>query len=481
MNTKKRILAVLLGFIIFTNVTFNSYRNTYAVIGVDDATVAAIVLCLLTAAGMYVNQLQDENDANQIAQDFLDYCLNYNPSLYAKILDCASHPEKIVFTAIEFKDFILTFNNFFGDKFNAEDNSVVYNFPRSNGVSSAMVNSLEAYRAFSDPLFMSVFNTDTVNFGFNRYVDVAGPDGRAYNSFYRAVDNNSGNVDFVIVKSYSAFGLDGVFENGAYGVNISSSNMFDFITANYVANHSFELLGTLYYDAALSESSVDGSGSNSEEQSFLMSAYNSLRMGVDDFLSKFQDRFETNDLTGEAETVLDPSGDIEKVADGEKSLDDYYKDLTQDKTLASESTVPAYDPAITDEPAVDVPEGSEAVAITNTAAIAASIADTYGKGNINMNNFKIKKDLSTTFPFSLPWDIMRILKIFQADPVAPVFEFDFSGYFPFNLVPAEYKSNLVFRLDLSDFDTIIKVEKFFITMGYALFLITVTRSKMIRG
>ena len=225
-----------------------------------------VSLCALTL----VNENPETFDT--IGQGFADWIATTRPDIYNSV-DEAVLKGKIKETSEGSGVFSFPVNAGFlvdlGSLFITYLNSVgtvsdsAFDYVAVTDVSNAMVNSMDDYRAFSDPLFMRTFNMDTVNWGFNRYVDAAGPDGRAYNSFYRTVDNNNGNVDFVIVKSYSSFGLDGLFVNGCYGVNISSSNTLDFINANYVSNHSFELLGTLYYDTSLSESTVDSSAQES--------------------------------------------------------------------------------------------------------------------------------------------------------------------------------------------------------------------------
>gem|GEM_PF-4861501 len=503
MNTKKRILAVLLGFIIFTNVTFNSYRNTYAVAVVDDAVGIGIVLMLLAACGLNLSVLSS-SEAKQLAGDFIDYLASSNlaedQQLYAEIIDVSnlyrsggsggSNPDpnkiKAVFKLTSFAILAKKAFDFFSNKFNSDSGVVEYPFVFS-GVSNAMVNSMDDYWSYVDPIFMGVFNTDNVTWGYNRFRNTCQAD-RRYLSIYRAVHNVSGEIYFAVLKSNTGYGVEGFVGNDRYFVSISSANSVAQVSTdvNYFADYSLSLLGTCYYDTSLSDSSVDA-GTSISNKDIGLNPVNPLSLGLDNFVSKLSDKFKLNDLTDEPETNLDPNNVLDRLAAGEP-LDDVMPDIKQENTLDPfispsndpyENPDPEANPNL--QPAADAQPITGPVTISNTGDIANSIAQTYGKGNIDFNKFKINKNLSTTFPFSLPWDIMRILKIFQADPVAPVFEFDFSGYFPFNLVPAEYKSNLVFRLDLSDFDTIIKVEKFFITMGYALFLITVTRSKMIRG
>lgn len=76
------------------------------------------------------------------------------------------------------------------------------------------------------------------------------------------------------------------------------------------------------------------------------------------------------------------------------------------------------------------------------------------------------------FPFSIPWDVMRIISFFSAEKEAPVFEipaqFDFIGV----------KETI--KIDLAQFSQCIKVIRVFIILSYVSGLVLVTR-KIIKG
>lgn len=123
-----------------------------------------------------------------------------------------------------------------------------------------------------------------------------------------------------------------------------------------------------------------------------------------------------------------------------------------------------------------------AVAISNIGDIANAVSSAinYGDGNLNGNKFEMNKDLTTVFPFCIPFDLIRVYKVFNADPVAPVFSFDFTTLPVFSDVPSEYHDNLVFTLDMADYDDFVQIEKVFVFLSFVLFLILKTRD-LVRG
>ena len=58
--------------------------------------------------------------------------------------------------------------------------------------------------------------------------------------------------------------------------------------------------------------------------------------------------------------------------------------------------------------------------------------------------------LTTKFPFSIPWDLMRQLKVFDTGPETPVFEINIGDY----LKIGEYTIPMNFEVDLSMFDKV---------------------------
>lgn len=123
-----------------------------------------------------------------------------------------------------------------------------------------------------------------------------------------------------------------------------------------------------------------------------------------------------------------------------------------------------------------------AVTVSNIADIthAVSSAINYGDGNLNVKDFKMDKDLTTVFPFCIPFDLIRVFNVLKADPVAPIFEFDFTTLPVFDEVPEQYHDNMVFKLDMRDYDDFVKVVRVFVFLSFVLFLIIKTRD-LVRG
>lgn len=123
-----------------------------------------------------------------------------------------------------------------------------------------------------------------------------------------------------------------------------------------------------------------------------------------------------------------------------------------------------------------------AVTVSNIADIthAVSSAINYGDGNLNVKDFKMDKDLTTVFPFCIPFDVIRVFNVLKADPVAPIFEFDFTTLPVFDEVPEQYHDNMVFKLDMRDYDDFVKVVRVFVFLSFVLFLIIKTRD-LVRG
>lgn len=71
------------------------------------------------------------------------------------------------------------------------------------------------------------------------------------------------------------------------------------------------------------------------------------------------------------------------------------------------------------------------------------------------------EEFTNKFPFSLPWDLIDIVKLFKADPVAPKFDVEFKG------------ENIVV-LDLSQFESVVKIFRFFILLYFIVGLIKIT-------
>lgn len=91
-------------------------------------------------------------------------------------------------------------------------------------------------------------------------------------------------------------------------------------------------------------------------------------------------------------------------------------------------------------------------------------------------------DLKKIFPFCIPFDLVHLIQAFEAEPEAPVFEF------PFDLElenPWTGKKILdyhhTFKLDMSDYEPVIKIFRIFEIIFFIIGLLMITRQQMIKG
>lgn len=100
----------------------------------------------------------------------------------------------------------------------------------------------------------------------------------------------------------------------------------------------------------------------------------------------------------------------------------------------------------------------------------------------DVNPDDYKADLRLVFPFCIPFDLVHLIQAFEAEPEAPVFEF------PFDLElenPWTGKKILdyhhVFKLDMSDYEPVIKIFRIFEIIFFIIGLLMITRQQMIKG
>ena len=102
--------------------------------------------------------------------------------------------------------------------------------------------------------------------------------------------------------------------------------------------------------------------------------------------------------------------------------------------------------------------------------------------NTDVNPDDYKADLRLVFPFCIPFDLVHLIQAFEAEPEAPVFEF------PFDLElqnPWTGKKVIdyhhVFKLDMSDYEPVIKIFRIFEIIFFIIGLLMITRQQMIKG
>jgi len=100
----------------------------------------------------------------------------------------------------------------------------------------------------------------------------------------------------------------------------------------------------------------------------------------------------------------------------------------------------------------------------------------------DVNPDDYKADLRLVFPFCIPFDLIHLIQAFEAEPEAPVFEF------PLDLElenPWTGKKILdyhhTFKLDMSDYEPVIKILRIFEIIFFIIGLLMITRQQMIKG
>lgn len=91
-------------------------------------------------------------------------------------------------------------------------------------------------------------------------------------------------------------------------------------------------------------------------------------------------------------------------------------------------------------------------------------------------------DLKDVFPFCIPFDLIHLFEVFDAEPEAPVFEIPIELKFdnPFTGSSiVDYEDSI--KIDLSDYEQPIKVIRIFEVIFFLIGLMLITRSHMIKG
>lgn len=89
--------------------------------------------------------------------------------------------------------------------------------------------------------------------------------------------------------------------------------------------------------------------------------------------------------------------------------------------------------------------------------------------DIDMNDYKV--NLTTVFPFCIPFDFIELLKVLDAEPVAPRFEF------PVVIPALDYQETVI--IDMSIFDEVAQIIRLCETISFIIFLMFATH-KVIR-
>ena len=487
MKTKSRILAFLLGFIIIFNISFARPQTVEAYVGVGvDIALQAIFQYV---CGRVFSDAQTDIDYTAMAEEFSDYyqaahAITDSSSYYYKY-QAVNNSLSFLFDAAEYAKVVKSVYEFLESKGEFTSEGYAY----TPVVSSGTVTPSNAINHLSDVLYQYFpEHSDNIINVMNSATSAGFIDGK-YCSIGTFLTNDNLQNTIYWGMGYSgehkrvvAFGVDTVdhedfddFADKTYFYSDRNGN-FTYTKGQYASLHSFcddfTFLYSLFADSGASDVSSDPVNVS------LTNDGHEFASDPDTYAEKVAANatgttvVHHTDGTKEVKEGVEVDVPVTSTGEGE-----YSPDATRDTTINKPASDVYGDEGTLTDGAVSI----DSKIVSMPGDIAAAISDTYGDGKVDFDDFKITKDITTTFPFSLPWDIYRVLHIFQTDPKVPVFEFDFGQYYPFNQVPAGSRDNLVFRLDLSEFSDLIAAEKFFVTIFYALGLITATRSKMIRG
>ncbi|GEM_PF-5519509 len=305
-----RVLALVLGIVICLNVCIFNVKRTEAVVdAVTGYALAQALESLMLGKAVEAGQSGAALDATaEIVDAFIDHFSNTYPVEFSD-WTAADNAVKAVtdpvgYIAIKSDAVNFAFDKFFDfvvDNYLDEDALVV---PSSSGAYAA-VNSLDNYWSYVDPIFMGVFNTDNVTWGFNRFRNTCQAD-RRYISIYRAVHNVSGEIFFAVLKSNSGYGVEGFVGSDCYGVYINSSNaLAGFIDSNFFANYSMSLLGTCLYDTSLESSDFESATTAIQlRDEFLNDRVNILRDYVADNSATVVSHASDGSETAEKKTTI---------------------------------------------------------------------------------------------------------------------------------------------------------------------------------
>lgn len=184
---------------------------------------------------------------------------------------------------------------------------------------------------------------------------------------------------------------------------------------------------------------------------------------------------------------LDDLKDIQKKGNDADDEDrpsiilDWLKSLyTNPSTDPNPTTAPDPDPNPNPNPNPDPDPDPEPSTAPEPSGTPENPDDTDTDTDIDPDDYKT--DLRLVFPFCIPFDLVHLIQAFEAEPEAPVFEI------PFDLElenPWTGKKILdyheTFKLDMSDYESVIKIFRIFEIIFFIIGLLMITRQQMIKG
>lgn len=321
-----------------------------------------------------------------------------------------------------------------------------YYYPDINYDSFSIKESYYDYDENNSDFFITAVMEGTLT---TRVINFSGS-GYNYGLFYNCEQNNSslyscgyysnGNVKTLSFScSYTDYKADGSIVEGSGSADSVYTGGDNFFTTNLPVFSSKDAMIAFYRDG-------DVSGITNKAPIDYTYLLNTGVTGTMSFVSgktvkpsAFSDFYTSAQTAYETEVV---------------------PNLTDDSSV----NTPLYNQVMIDT-ATDVATNSE-VAVTPPLPTASPGTDS---GDEDVENYKV--DLSEVFPFCLPFDFIRFIKVLKAEPVTPVFEFPF-------VVPS-LGIDMVVTLDMSFLEDIMVIFRTGETVCFILFLISIT-PKMIK-
>ncbi len=186
----------------------------------------------------------------------------------------------------------------------------------------------------------------------------------------------------------------------------------------------------------------------------------------------------TNVTTSEAEetAVVGTSVDtgeavtLDQIQSGEVDVDDVDLDYTKFDDTAIIDLLSDILAAVESVPVVDTSDTAVDSTITDT------VVDVSALELEALENFQIPNAIVTVFPFCIPWDFVRGMKLFSAEPETPHFEANITV--PAFLNVPEQKWDFV--IDLKEFEPVAKVSRWLSMVSFSYVLIMLT-SKIVKS
>jgi len=181
-----------------------------------------------------------------------------------------------------------------------------------------------------------------------------------------------------------------------------------------------------------------------------------------------------NDITQMPNLYNIPSGDTVTIEVDSSYYDDFFSAV--DAYIANPSAV---DPATIAVPSMDtlIKDVSSTNTVINNYYTEAVTVPNTGVIDVDLefpdiSTWEVPSIIQTKFPFSIPWDLKNAVTMMQATAVIPVFTI------PFVIPSINFTDEIV--LDLTQFDYLAKITRWFILALFMIGLILVTR-KLIKG